>query len=197
MQALGTCQYSCREKNMTKIQDTSTPCQQQTGHLQVMGTCQYTFREVTWQRYRTQVPPVNSKQATCMRWGPVNTPVEKKRDRGNGHQTACVNSKQATCTGWGPDNIDIERKQDKGKGHQKYFLSTCIGTSLWSAEDHHCTTCQQQIGHWHGLGVQEIHVYRAVQWSWFARVNAICNLSHKKLQEVAASLPGWFLSRRV
>ena len=32
-------------------------------------------------------------------------------------------------------------------------------------------------------------VYWAVQWSWFARVNALCNLSHKKSREVAASLP--------
>ena len=35
----------------------------------------------------------------------------------------------------------------------------------------------------------------AVQWSWFARVNALCNLS----QEVArgrTSLPGWFLNWR-
>ena len=37
--------------------------------------------------------------------------------------------------------------------------------------------------------------YWAIQWSWFAQVNALCNLSHKKSQEVAASLPGWFLSR--
>ena len=39
-------------------------------------------------------------------------------------------------------------------------------------------------------------MYWAVQWSWFAWVNAFCNLSCKKLREVAASLPGWFLSRR-
>ena len=38
--------------------------------------------------------------------------------------------------------------------------------------------------------------YWAVQWSWFARVNAFCNLSRKKSREVAASLPGRFLSRR-
>ena len=37
---------------------------------------------------------------------------------------------------------------------------------------------------------------RAVQWSWFARVNALCNLSRKKSREVAASLPGRFLSTR-
>ena len=36
----------------------------------------------------------------------------------------------------------------------------------------------------------------AVQWSWFARVNALCNLSRRKSREVAASLPGQFLSRR-
>ena len=36
----------------------------------------------------------------------------------------------------------------------------------------------------------------AGQWSWFARANALCNLSHKKSREVVASLPGWFLSRR-
>ena len=38
--------------------------------------------------------------------------------------------------------------------------------------------------------------YWAVQWSWFARVNALCNLLSKKSWEVAASLLGWFLSRR-
>ena len=38
--------------------------------------------------------------------------------------------------------------------------------------------------------------YWAVQWSWFARVNTLCNLSRKKSQGVAASLPGRFLSRR-
>ena len=38
--------------------------------------------------------------------------------------------------------------------------------------------------------------YRAVQWSWFARVNALCNLLRKKSWEVAASFPGRYLSRR-
>ena len=38
--------------------------------------------------------------------------------------------------------------------------------------------------------------YWAVQWSWFAQVNALCNLLCKKSQEVTVSLPGWFLSRR-
>ena len=37
--------------------------------------------------------------------------------------------------------------------------------------------------------------YWAVQWSLFAQVNALCNLSRKKLREVAVSLPGRFLSR--
>ena len=32
--------------------------------------------------------------------------------------------------------------------------------------------------------------------SWFARVNALCNLSRKKSREVAASLSGRFLRRR-
>ena len=36
----------------------------------------------------------------------------------------------------------------------------------------------------------------AVQWSWFAWVNVLCNLSCKQSQEAAASIPGWFLSRR-
>ena len=36
----------------------------------------------------------------------------------------------------------------------------------------------------------------AVQWGWFARVNALCNLSRKKSREVAASLPGRSPSRR-
>ena len=38
--------------------------------------------------------------------------------------------------------------------------------------------------------------YWAVQRRWFARVNALCNLSGKKTREIAASLPGRFLSRR-
>ena len=40
-----------------------------------------------------------------------------------------------------------------------------------------------------------VDLYWAVQRNWFARVNALCNLSRKKLREVAASLPGRFLSR--
>ena len=39
-------------------------------------------------------------------------------------------------------------------------------------------------------------IYLAVQWRWFAQVNALCNLSCKKSWDVATSLPGWFLSRR-
>ena len=39
-------------------------------------------------------------------------------------------------------------------------------------------------------------MYWAVQWSWFARENALCNLSRKTSREVAASLLGRFLSRR-
>ena len=38
--------------------------------------------------------------------------------------------------------------------------------------------------------------YWAVQWSWFAQVNALRNLSRKKSREVAVSLLGRFLSRR-
>ena len=36
----------------------------------------------------------------------------------------------------------------------------------------------------------------AVRWSWFAWVNALCNLLRKKSWEVAVSLPGRFPSRR-
>ena len=36
----------------------------------------------------------------------------------------------------------------------------------------------------------------AIQWSWFAQVNALCNLSHRKSWEAAVSLLGQFLSRR-
>ena len=41
-----------------------------------------------------------------------------------------------------------------------------------------------------------MHSYWAVQWSSFARVNALCKLLQKKSQEFAVSLPSWFLSRR-
>ena len=47
-----------------------------------------------------------------------------------------------------------------------------------------------------GWGERTWGIYWVVQWSWFAQVNALCNLSRKKSREVAASLPGRFLSRR-
>ena len=37
--------------------------------------------------------------------------------------------------------------------------------------------------------------YWAVQWSWFARLNALRNLSRKMSRDVAAPLPGRFLCR--
>ena len=46
------------------------------------------------------------------------------------------------------------------------------------------------------LAEQWLRLYLALLWNWFARVSAFCNLSCKKLWEVAASLPGRFLSRR-
>ena len=39
-------------------------------------------------------------------------------------------------------------------------------------------------------------LYWAIQRSWFARVNALCNLLHKKSQEVAAHFQADFMSRR-
>ena len=38
-------------------------------------------------------------------------------------------------------------------------------------------------------------LYWAVQWSWFAWVNALCNILRKKSREVEVSLPGRFPSR--
>ena len=46
------------------------------------------------------------------------------------------------------------------------------------------------------VSVDVKHPVYLLQWSWFARVNALCNISRKKSREVAASLPGRFLSRR-
>ena len=63
------------------------------------------------------------------------------------------------------------------------WLAFCM-YNLWPHYIHH-TTLHYTTQH-----------YWAVQWSWFARVNALCNLSRKKSREVAASLPGRFLSRR-
>ena len=42
----------------------------------------------------------------------------------------------------------------------------------------------------------ETCVYWAIQRSWFARVNALCNLSRKKSARGRSALPGRFLSRR-
>ena len=55
----------------------------------------------------------------------------------------------------------------------KYWIESCRIPSTWA-----------------------LSVFWAVQWSWFARVNALCTFSRKKSREVAASLPGRFLSRR-
>ena len=52
--------------------------------------------------------------------------------------------------------------------------------------------CHQCIS---AMALSTVVFYWAVQWSWFARVNALWNLSRKKSQEVAASLPGGFSSR--
>ena len=41
-----------------------------------------------------------------------------------------------------------------------------------------------QIAHPHPIC--HVLLYWAIQQSWFARVNALCNLSQKKSQEVAA-----------
>ena len=52
-----------------------------------------------------------------------------------------------------------------------------------------CTYCLQN------LGITCI-AYWAIQRSWFARVNALCNLSRKKSLRGRSALPGRFLSRR-
>ena len=43
---------------------------------------------------------------------------------------------------------------------------------------------------------RRLHLYWMVRWSWFARVNALCNLSCKKSQEVTVSFQGQFRSWR-
>ena len=50
--------------------------------------------------------------------------------------------------------------------------------------------------HWYTGRQRLLFIYWVVQWNWFARVNALCNLSRKKSWEVTASLLGQFLSRR-
>ena len=59
----------------------------------------------------------------------------------------------------------------------------------------HVTT-KQQCSYTTWVNIQSEARYWAVQWRWFARVNALCSLSRKRSREVAESLPGRFLSRR-
>ena len=61
---------------------------------------------------------------------------------------------------------------------------------------HHKYSGKHMHAHAHTHSHACIHsCYWAVQWSWFAQVYALCNLSCKKSWEVTVSLPGWFLSR--
>ena len=54
----------------------------------------------------------------------------------------------------------------------------------------------QSTPHTHAMILKGHCICWAAQWRWFAWVNALCNLSRKRSREVAASLPGRFLSRR-
>ena len=74
----------------------------------------------------------------------------------------------------------------------KYVTFIYLFSSVCSIFDQleYCPRSGQELTKWVNAN------YWAVQWSWFAWVNALCNLSRKKSQEVAVSLPGRFLSRR-
>ena len=79
--------------------------------------------------------------------------------------------------------------------------SAALGTyrcHTWHATPttHHQHRTKKYTAFWQAVSghTQQMN-YCAVQWSWFARVNALCNLLHDKLWEVAVSLLGRFLSR--
>ena len=46
--------------------------------------------------------------------------------------------------------------------------------------------CNRQVWFYLLLSVIKAECYWAIQRSWFARVNALCNISRKKSREVAA-----------
>ena len=85
--------------------------------------------------------------------------------------------------------------------HVLYFVASSLNLWGWWHVWFDCHLFRQSSGG-HGwllpppLSSWRLRPYWAVQWSWFARVNVLCNLSCKKSREVVASLPGRFMSSR-
>ena len=78
--------------------------------------------------------------------------------------------------------LESQAMHDWARSQCRWVTATCYSTRLCASP----RFLQDQV---------LCRLYWAVQWSWFAWVNALCNLSCKKSQEVAVSLPGRFLSR--
>ena len=74
-------------------------------------------------------------------------------------------------------------------------MCTSMHAHTYTHVHSHASTHGNTYAHTHTRYCQYTCKYWAVQWSWFAWVNALCNLSCKKSWEVTASLPGQFLSR--
>ena len=68
-----------------------------------------------------------------------------------------------------------------------------MGRHVLFSHDHSCSLVTLVL---HGLLPLASSMYWAIKRSWFARVNALCNLSRKQSREVAAQIPNRFLSRR-
>ena len=114
--------------------------------------------------------------------------------------------------GGGGGEVDTKKKKQKKKQKnrsdtaQRNFawwvrISCCVAYIMHSLHNLHTISClNEEVKNPVNYRTRSINhnewVYWAVQWRWFARENALCNLSRKKSLEVAASLPGRFLSRR-
>ena len=109
-------------------------------------------------------------------------------------------SRQKTCHGWvaAPTQFQIQWDPRKGVGggevggdvcsqfHQRLYSYTeicfnyvinCMIQGVWG------NSCSQYKLYSY---TKICFTYWAIQWSWFARVNVLCNLSRKKLREITA-----------
>ena len=107
---------------------------------------------------------------------------------------------------WTPRGKSEHSKKDRSETSRRNFawwerISCCVAYIMHSLHNLHTISClNEEVKppvnyHTRSINHNEC-VYWAVQWRWFARENALCNLSRKKSLEVSASLPGRFLSRR-
>ena len=81
--------------------------------------------------------------------------------------------------------IQVSTATRVGESHQQDSKVCSLSCSLYLI---HVSTATRvgDLQHCELIMFPWVQCYWAIQWSWFARVNALCNLSRKKSREVAA-----------